>query len=120
MPRQRDGTRSGRAGGCPMVTRWSAVRAVRRPGRHGGIAAAAVGCAALLAGLGAAAPAAGSVGRAHAASAIRGARLWVSRYNGASRGRYADVAVSPDGSKVFVAGTSPSGATSTDYATVAY
>jgi len=46
--------------------------------------------------------------------------LWVSRYDGASTGRAAAVAASPDGSTVFVAGTVGSGAGSTDYATVAY
>jgi hypothetical protein len=74
----------------------------------------------LLAGLGAAAPAAGSASRGNVAAADRGARLWVSRYHGASTGRAAAVAASPDGSTVFVAGTSPSGAVSSDYATVAY
>jgi hypothetical protein len=96
-----------------------APRAGRRPARRG-VLAAAVGCAVLLAGLAAAAPAAGSVSRGSAAAAVRGARLWVSRVNGAARGQTAAVAASPDGSTVFVAGTVDAGAGSSDDATVAY
>jgi DNA-binding beta-propeller fold protein YncE len=50
-----------------------------------------------------------------------GAQLWVKRYNGpanSSDSAYS-VAVSPDGARVFVTGSSP-GVTSQDYATVAY
>jgi DNA-binding beta-propeller fold protein YncE len=57
-------------------------------------------------------------------NAATGARLWLSRYDGpVSSDDYAyDVAVSPDGSKVFVTGSSQGGPTATagDYATVAY
>ncbi len=57
-------------------------------------------------------------------NAATGARLWLSRYDGpVSSNDYAyDVAVSPDGSKVFVTGSSQGGpaASKGDYATVAY
>jgi hypothetical protein len=54
--------------------------------------------------------------------AVTGARLWVRRYNGpASAGDTASsLEVSPDGSKVFVAGASTGSTGSSDYATVAY
>jgi hypothetical protein len=51
-----------------------------------------------------------------------GARLWVTRYNGLADG-FDDanaLGVSPDGSKVFVVGTSPGSSSGDDYATVAY
>jgi len=107
-----DGGRAGIAAG--------AVRAAGRPARRGVLAAAALSCAVLLAGLGTAAPAAGSVSRGSAAAAVRGARLWVSRYDGAARGQAAAVAASPDGGTVFVAGTVDVGAGSSDDVTVAY
>ncbi|MDX6494314.1 MAG: hypothetical protein QOE17_300, partial [Gaiellales bacterium] len=51
-----------------------------------------------------------------------GAKLWVRRYNGPGNG--GDVATalatSPDGSKLFVTGSSPGSTSDTDYATVAY
>jgi hypothetical protein len=54
--------------------------------------------------------------------AATGARLWVKRYNGPAKssdqGR--SLAVSPDGGKVFVTGTSIGAASETDYATIAY
>jgi outer membrane protein assembly factor BamB len=53
--------------------------------------------------------------------AATGTQKWLKRYNGPSNGRdgAASVAVSPDGGTVFVTGTS-AGATTSDYATVAY
>lgn len=54
--------------------------------------------------------------------ATTGSRLWISRYDGPAHrvDLAADLAVSPDGSRVFVTGRSPSGTTSrVDYATVA-
>jgi DNA-binding beta-propeller fold protein YncE len=55
---------------------------------------------------------------AHAslAAAVPGGRLWVARYN---HGNAASLAVSPDGTKVFVTGTSRTGGTP-EYSTVAY
>ncbi len=56
-------------------------------------------------------------------NAVTGARLWLRRYDGPGSGHdYAsDVAVSPDGSRVFVTGSSrPGSASNGDYATVAY
>ena len=54
-------------------------------------------------------------------SAATGARLWVQRYSGPGHGNDGahSVAVSPDGSRVFVTGESR-GATTTGYLTVAY
>ena len=53
--------------------------------------------------------------------AATGARVWVARYYGLGASRATSVAVSPDGAKVFVTGTTavPSGSSS-EYATVAY
>ena len=51
-----------------------------------------------------------------------GARIWLARYDGPSGGGAAKIAVSPDGSRVFVTGSSGEarGPGYTDYATVAY
>ena len=50
-----------------------------------------------------------------------GARLWTQRYDGAGKDDYATaIAISPDGSKVFVTGYSFGSTTGLDYATIAY
>ena len=55
-------------------------------------------------------------------SAATGARLWAQRYNGPGNGNDygGSVAVSPDGTRVFVTVPSPGAGTGYDYATVAY
>jgi sugar lactone lactonase YvrE len=49
-------------------------------------------------------------------------RLWVARYNGPGNGadQAADMALSPDGSRVYVTGSSAATGTGLDYATAAY
>jgi len=55
-------------------------------------------------------------------SAASGARLWARRYNGPGNGNEygGSVAVSPDGTRVFMTGPSPGAGSGQDYATVAY
>jgi outer membrane protein assembly factor BamB len=62
------------------------------------------------------------IGFALPAAATPGANVWTKRYNGPANGAdsAAAVAVSPDGSKVFVTGASVGSTASQDYATVAY
>jgi DNA-binding beta-propeller fold protein YncE len=50
----------------------------------------------------------------------RGIQLWVSRYSGDGGDTAEDIGVSPDGSKVFVTGTSQAADGNSDYATLAY
>ena len=53
--------------------------------------------------------------------AATGMRLWVSTYHRPPEGSFGNaVAVSPDGTRVYVTGESPGSGTNTDYATVAY
>lgn len=54
--------------------------------------------------------------------AVTGAELWVARFDGPASGddRATALGVSPDGSTVYVAGTSEGDGTSYDIATVAY
>jgi hypothetical protein len=52
--------------------------------------------------------------------AANGTPLWVKRYGGSSDDAANDIVVSPDGSRVFVTGSSSRPASSYDYATVAY
>jgi DNA-binding beta-propeller fold protein YncE len=61
-------------------------------------------------------------GAAVHALAVSGARLWVMRYNGHGNGAdsAAKVAVSSDGSTVYVTGTSAAATSKADYATIAY
>src|SRR5207244_4084861 len=69
---------------------------------------------------------AGRIAGANAAATVAydastGTTVWVRRYNGPENdGLGTSVAVSPDGSKVFVTGTSTGTAGEGDYATVAY
>jgi DNA-binding beta-propeller fold protein YncE len=54
-------------------------------------------------------------------SAVTGARLWASRYNGPGSAAGCCVIVSPAGTRVFVTGSSARGTgTGSDYATLAY
>jgi hypothetical protein len=115
------------------VTAWRragagvAAGAARAAGSRAlGRVMAAVSCGVLLAGLGAAAPAAVAAGRGQGAvtaaeAAVPGSQLWVSRYDGLEgRGGSAFAeALSPDGATLFVSGDS-FGSVSGDYGTVAY
>lgn len=105
---------------------------MRRHIMRGCVAAAATAMLVTLgfAGTGTAAaghPQTGGAARAHAGGS--GTQLWVSRYNGAGNGSdgATSVAVSPDGTRVFVTGSSETSTPSVehpgfydDYATVAY
>jgi hypothetical protein len=54
-------------------------------------------------------------------NASTGAKLWVARYHGPGNGAFAQaLSVSPDGTRVFVAGYSTGSTGSFDYATIAY
>ncbi len=66
--------------------------------------------------------AAGAAGAAGPSQrAVRGAQLWVARYDGRYRYDAATaMAVSPGGRRVFVTGQSAGRTTGSDYATVAY
>jgi hypothetical protein len=57
-----------------------------------------------------------------ASAAVPGTQLWVKPYNGPANGTdvATALAVSPDGSEVFVTGQSPSSTTGVDYTTVAH
>jgi hypothetical protein len=57
-----------------------------------------------------------------ASAAVPGTQLWAKPYNGPANGTdvATALAVSPDGSEVFVTGQSPSSTTGVDYTTVAH
>src|SRR5438093_1572195 len=60
----------------------------------------------------------------HANAATPGAELWAKRYNGTANGDesvwFYALGVSPDGSSVFVTGSSTGSTSGLDYATVSY
>jgi hypothetical protein len=119
----KDGAAAGPTAAWPRTGAPIAAGAARTAGsRARRRVMAAVSCATLLAGLGAAAPAAASAARGDGPAAVPGGQLWASLYDGpAGTGGYAfAVAVSPDGATVFVTGNSFGGASGTDYDTVAY
>jgi len=86
------------------------------------IAITVAGSLGLLAGLAAAAPAAGSVSGGSIAQPAPGTQLWVSRYNGSGSGTDAALAAaaSPDGKSVFVTGFSYAANNRDESTTVAY
>src|SRR5437016_7767294 len=66
----------------------------------------------------------GATGRDYltvAYDAATGSQVWVSTYHRPPEGSFGNaVAVSPDGTRVYVTGESPGSGTNTDYATIAY
>ncbi len=99
------------------------MRALRRPVSYAVAAIATVSGVALLTAMAWAGPATAQVGSDRPALAgASGARQWASLYSGpGARDDFADsVAVSRDGSKVFVTGLSSSASGTTDFATVGY
>jgi len=99
--------------GIPMRLR----RAARRLAGRVVMAVAAASCAGVVAGLGSAAPAAGSVSAVDGPAAVPGAQLWAS--SGPAGDPGATSVAAPAGGTVFVTGLSP-GSGDLDYATVAY
>ena len=96
------------------------LRAVRRRAVRGCLAITAVGWVAVLAGPGAASPAA-AAGAGNDTPPVPGAQLWASSYNGPGNGidEATAVAAAPGGSAVFVTGLS-AGLCCTNFATIAY
>jgi DNA-binding beta-propeller fold protein YncE len=64
----------------------------------------------------------GTIGVSGVAEAVPGAVLWGKRYNGPGNGIDAArrMAMSPDGSKIYVSGSSVGATSGSDYATIAY
>jgi WD40 repeat protein len=97
------------------------VRDNRSAARTALITVVAASCTAVLAALGVAAPAAGSVAQAGQITPPPGTQLWASQYDGSANADTATaVAVSPSGKAVFVTGRSAGKNGIYDYATVAY
>src|SRR5712692_7597597 len=95
------------------------IRAGRCRARRRVIAVIVAGSLGLLAGLGAAAPASGSVSGGSIAQPAPGAQLWVNTFDGESAVASA-VAASPDGGTVFVTGERTGANFQAELATVAY